>query len=186
MKSLRYTNFLLTVIAVCLVYQCVKFEAPPSMAQGTYTQGTTTASANRPIPVQIIGTPIVKVDGRVYTETAITGMPSVDIASVSAADPGKTKYGLPVMVLNPNNQVRPNQPVDVNIVGAGPIGQGLNVNITGYDIRNPLPVQVTNRRDLSTATSDGTMPVRIINADDICGHFPDKIHVDVDNWPAKP
>jgi hypothetical protein len=112
MKSLRYTNFLLTVIAVCLVYQCVKFEAAPTMAQATYTQGTT-ASANRPIPVQIFGTPIVKVDGRVRTETVVTGMPSVDIASVSAADPGKTKYGLPVMVINPNNQIRPNQAVDV-------------------------------------------------------------------------
>ena len=36
MKSLKYTNFLLTVIAICLVYQCVKFGAPPSAAQAGY------------------------------------------------------------------------------------------------------------------------------------------------------
>lgn len=57
MQSLRLTNFLLAVIAICLVYQCVMSGASPSSAQATPSQ---MAGVQQ---VQIVGTPEVRVVG---------------------------------------------------------------------------------------------------------------------------
>lgn len=137
MKSLRYTNFLLTVIAACLIYQCVKFGAPPSVAQAGYTTQGAGAATVKPVPVQIVGTPVVKVDGKVKTDTTIVGTPSVDVSNISAVSGGRVV--VPVQVLNPgsssasNGQDRPitistSTPLDVNIVG----------------LRGDLPVEIKN------------------------------------------
>ena len=57
MQSLRYTNLLLTIIAVCLMYQCVKYEAAPL---GAATK-TATARATGPALVRIVGCPDVNI-----------------------------------------------------------------------------------------------------------------------------
>lgn len=41
---MRYLNFILTVIAVCLVYQCIRGSAMPVLAQGS----------TGPVPVKVV------------------------------------------------------------------------------------------------------------------------------------
>ena len=54
---MRYTNILLTVIAVCLVYQCAKYSAEPTSA------AVTTPLNAGPVRVEIVGKPTVTVAG---------------------------------------------------------------------------------------------------------------------------
>lgn len=180
MGSARYTNILLTIIAVCLVYQCVKFGAPPSIAQTAYPNQAVAAAANqKPVPVQIIGTPLVKVDGRVKADATIIGQPSVDVASVSGG-----KAILPVQVINQSVPVEvtnqmgaqaSDKPIDVNLVGL----QGdLPVRITNMPIRvdfdpNAPPMSVLVRNDFNTC-----LPVAIFGV-------PRPWPVEVTNFPAK-
>ena len=114
MKSLKYTNFLLTVIAICLVYQCVKFGAPPSAAQAGYKP-----AVSRATPVQIVGTPTVKIEGRV--DTTISNMPRVDVYRMSA--------------ISGNQVVMP-------VTMTTSYGRAMDVNIVGT--RQDLPVRVSN------------------------------------------
>lgn len=51
MQSLKYTNFLLTVIAICLLYQCVKSNSAPVTAAAPST--TKVEIVNKEVPVQV-------------------------------------------------------------------------------------------------------------------------------------
>lgn len=115
MKSLKYTNFLLTVIAICLVYQCVKFGAPPSAAQAGYKP-----AVSRATPVEIVGTPTVKIAGSV--DTTISNMPRVDVYRMSAIS--GSQVVMPVTMVSTSY----GRVMDVNIVGT----------------RQDLPVRVSN------------------------------------------
>jgi len=156
MQSLRYTNILLTVIAVCLIYQCVKFGAPPSVAQAGYTTQGAAAAPTKPVPVQIVGTPTVKVDGTVKTDTTISG--------------------------TPNSTINPGAPVDVNIVGLGPVQRSLNVTIVGRAYHGSLPVEITNSRQ----ESEAAVPVRVMNPSEVFPGFPPPhLQVEVTNFPKR-
>lgn len=155
MRSLRYTNFLLTIIAVCLIYQCVKFGAPPSMAEtGNAAQSITAADA-KATPVRIVGTPVVKVEDTVKTDATIIGTPKVDVASLSGVGAGRVTFpvqvmnqSLPVEMDNQTGLSKPDRPLDVNIVGL----QGdLPVRVTNPalpiefgSVNQPLPVVIAN------------------------------------------
>ena len=153
MQSLRYTNILLTVIAVCLIYQCVKFGAPPSVAQaGSTPQGA--AAATKPVPVEIVGTATVKVDGKVKTDTTIIGTPSVDVANMSGVAGGRMV--IPVQVMNPSESSSPDR--SVTISNTTP----LDVNVVG--LTGDLPVVVKNTPpQVDCGTPNRPMPVEIMN-----------------------
>lgn len=157
MQSLRYTNFLLTIIAVCLIYQCVKFGAPPSLAQPGYpTQTAAAPSYANPVPVQIVGSPTVKVDGKVKTDTTIVGTPSVDVATMSGVANGRVV--MPVQVMNAGNSSGSDRPITINT------STPLDVNLVG--LRGDLPVEVKNSTPLRVdcGMPNRPMPVEITNA----------------------
>lgn len=62
MQSLKYTNFLLTVIALCLVYQCIKLGSAPVTAASAPAP-TKVEIVNREVPVKV-----KSVDNRVPVE----------------------------------------------------------------------------------------------------------------------
>jgi hypothetical protein len=157
MHSLRYTNILLTVIALCLIYQCVKFGAPPSVAQGAAAQSAAAAPV-KPVLVQIAGTPTVKVDGTVKTDTTIVGTPTVDVSNMSAVSGGRIV--LPVQVMNPGNSSSSSgqdRPITINT------STPLDVNIVG--LRGDLPVEIKNvPLRVDCGMPNAPMPVEVKNA----------------------
>lgn len=173
MQSLRYTNFLLTIIAVCLVYQCAKFGSLPSIAASATQPSFKAASqTSQPVNVRIVGTPTVNVEGVVSTRTTIDGTPSVNISQPSndalarelassfenhimsvkvtnqPADSGNGSYG---------NSFNRSNPLPVELVNQNSIH-------LDYSASNPLPVQLSESRPISVKnTGTDHFNVRVIN-----------------------
>jgi hypothetical protein len=115
MNSLRCTNFLLMVIAVCLVYQCAKVDSRPAasalsdlkkLAYGPTSKQMATTKA--PQAVRIVGTVNVNVTGCA---------PTLTVDWPNELDVNVTNTELPVSVDNilPIGVNVENTPLDVNI-----------------------------------------------------------------------
>lgn len=88
MPSLRYTNVVLTIIAVCLLYLCISPFVLPKQ----------TATA-RAMPVEVVNSPAVTVEGTVDVEGSVDASVS-DTVNVQVQNPE-----LDVNVTNPSLSV---------------------------------------------------------------------------------
>lgn len=152
MQSLKYTNFLLTVIAICLIYQCAKFGAVPITA--ATAKMNTAPAVTAPTKVQIVGVPTFKVDGVVETSATVKGAIPVTVTNTVATSSDKpqqngvmkvevTNSQLPVQIADIERNIRVALPVMVDDIDSG-ISNKLPVDIqaVGFAITGELPVRV--------------------------------------------
>lgn len=86
---MRYTNILLTVIAVCLVYQCAKYSAEPTSA------AVTTPLNAGPVRVEIVGKPTVTIAG---LESLTRNPVKVEVTNSDGIPIKGPSYGNPIAV----------------------------------------------------------------------------------------
>lgn len=156
MHSLKYTNFILTVIAFCLIYQCIKFGAVPSTAASAKI--TTKPAVTAPAKVEIVGTPTVKVDGVVETNATVKGVADVNIAAVGSTQPAKGT--IPVTVAN-TVATSSNAPQQSGVMKVEVTNSQVPVKIEdiGFSIMNQLPVEIEGVGFGIT----GELPVKVKN-----------------------
>jgi hypothetical protein len=133
MSSLRYTNFLLTLIALCVVYLCVRETIPPHKT-GFRARAAAYSGVQE---VEVVNTPTVEIDGTPTVELA-GGEADVNISGVF----GKVwknpdaHWGMPVSVIDSCQ-------LDVDVIDACQLevdvgNPELDVNVTNFG----LPVEV--------------------------------------------